>query len=376
MFTPPRCPYRHCPQHVRPDAKFFRRHGRYTAICRPHPIPRFKCKTCKRTFSRQTFRADFRDHRPHLNRRLLSLLTAGVGLRQSARVLGLTRRCTELKFRKLARHLRRLNLNLQVELPPGAVLQFDELESFEGKRNTRPLSVPILIERKSRFVIWAESASIRPHGRMSKQRILAIRRDERRHGPRRNNSARSVVRTLRRGAALISEGTLVTLESDEKLTYPLHARAAFDGRPLIHRRTNSELARLTWNPLFPINHTEAMLRDLLGRLRRQSWLASKKRRYLDLGLQVWIAYRNFVRNRFNFDDFTSAQMLGAVSRKMSFGDLVSWRQDWGRRSIHPLSRRCASVAEWLARWSYGAAACHTEASQFRQNPGTKSATTA
>ena len=33
-------------------------------------------------------------------------------------------------------------------------------------------------------------------------------------------------------------------------------------------------------PLFPINHTEAILRDHTGRLRRQSWLASKLRRYL------------------------------------------------------------------------------------------------
>lgn len=376
MFTPPRCPYRKCIQHLQPQSKFFDKHGSYIAKCRPRPVPRFRCRSCKRTFSRQTFRADFRDHRPHLNRRLLGLLTSGVGLRQTSRVLGLSRRCTELKFRKLARHLRRLNLNLQMPLPHGAVLQFDEIETFEGRRNTRPLSVPILIERSSRFVIWAEAAPIRPHGRMSKKRLGAIQDEERRRGPRRDSSARSVVRTLRRGASLTPRNAIVNLESDQKLTYPMHARVAFGPRAIVHSRTNSELARLTWNPLFPINHTEAMLRDLLGRVRRQSWLASKRRRYLDLGLQMWIAFRNLVRKRFNFDDASPAQCLGAVDRRMSFGDLVSWRQDWGRRSIHPLSRRGASVAGWKTRSSLDAAGPHTEASQFRQKPGTNSATTA
>ena len=79
------------------------RKGSYRAKCRPHPIPRFECRACGRTFSRQTFRMDYRDHRPDLNARLLQLLASGIGLRQSSRNLGLSLRCTELKFRKLAR---------------------------------------------------------------------------------------------------------------------------------------------------------------------------------------------------------------------------------------------------------------------------------
>jgi transposase-like protein len=346
LFKPPRCPYRHCSQHISPSDKFYKRHGSYHALCRPHPIPRFRCKSCKRTFSRQSFRADYRDHRPNLNQKLFRLLTSGIGLRQSARALGLSLRCTELKFRKLARHVRRLNLNLQNELPSHVSLQFDEFETFEGRRNTRPLSVPVLIERSTRFVIWAESAPIRPHGRMSRSRLEAIENENERLGPRRDTSARSVIRTMRRGADLLEKNAVIALETDEKTSYPGHARTAFGEQQVIHSCTNSQLARMTWNPLFPINHTEAMLRDLLGRVRRRSWLASKKRRYLDLGLQLWIAYRNLVRRRFNFDAQSPAQLLGAVNRRLRIGELLSWRQDWGRKSIHPLSVRCVSVESW------------------------------
>ena len=49
-------------------------------------------------------------------------IASGAGLRQTSRTLGLTQRCTELKFRKIARHLRRLNLNLRAQLPEGSVL--------------------------------------------------------------------------------------------------------------------------------------------------------------------------------------------------------------------------------------------------------------
>jgi hypothetical protein len=45
---------------------------------------------------------DYRDHRPHLNRKLLELVASGTGLRKSARLLRMSNRCLELKLRKLA----------------------------------------------------------------------------------------------------------------------------------------------------------------------------------------------------------------------------------------------------------------------------------
>ena len=345
MFDPPRCPNRRCPNHSRPQPRFYTRQGSYHPKCRAWKVPRFRCRSCKRSFSRQTFRADYRDHRPALNVPLFRSMTSGVGLRQTARDLGLSLRCTELKFRKIARHLRRMNLNLRGPLPEDSKLQFDELETFETRRNTRPLSVPILIERESRFVVWAEAAPIRPRGKMTAARKAAIREESRRLGPRKDLSARSVLRTLRRGADLVKELSHVVFESDEKSSYPRLARKAFGASRLEHRKTNSKLVRTSWNPLFPINHTEAMVRDLLGRLRRESWLVSKKRRYLDLGIQLWMAYRNYVRKRFNRDAESSAEILGFVPRRMTYGELLSWRQDWGLASIHPFSRRGVSILE-------------------------------
>jgi len=349
LFTPPFCPYRACPRHSAPERRFCARHGTYSPKCRAHRVQRYRCSTCRRTFSRQTFRADYRDHRPDLNPRLFELLASGVGLRQSARTLRLSLRCTELKFRKIARHLRRLNLSLRGPLGGGARFHFDELETYEEHRGARPLSVPLLVESESRYLVWSESAPIRPRGKMSDQRRKALKRAEKRHGRRRDLSRRSTARTLQRGADIARGAPSVTLETDEKATYPRLARGAFGGRRLLHNRTNSKLVRATWNPLFVVNHEEAVMRDLMGRLRRESWLASKKRRYLDLGIQLHMAHRNLVRRRFNHDEASPAQLLGFAPRRLTPHEVLSWRQEAGGRSVHPLSRRGTTIERWRAR---------------------------
>ena len=83
----------------------------------------------------------------------------------------------------------------------------------------------------------------------------------------------------------------------------------------------------------------------MGRLRRKSWLASKKRRYLDLALQLHAAFRNLVRRRFNPDRESPAQLLGFAPRPLTASEALSWRQEWGSRSVHPLSRSGTSVGD-------------------------------
>ena len=331
MFHPPFCPYRRCPAHTSPQPNHYYRHGFYKPKCRSHSVPRFRCRSCARTYSRQTFRMDIHDHKPYLNARLFELLTSGVGLRQSGRILNLTHRCVELKARKIGRHLRRLNVNLRSQLPAWSKLQMDEIETYESRRRERPVTFPIVLEPWSRFVIWGESAPIPPKGRMSEKRRLANWEEAQKRGYRRNGSNSAVRRTLARAAVLTRDLDQIRIDTDEKLTYPMLIRAAFPGKPIVHRRTSSKAPRTVKNPLFPINHTEAIARDLMGRLRRRSWLVSKKRRYLDIAFQLWMAWKNYVRPRFNGEAKSAAQYVGAAPHRLTIGELLGWRQerrDW------------------------------------------------
>ncbi|MCK6444752.1 MAG: hypothetical protein L6Q99_00005, partial [Planctomycetes bacterium] len=80
------------------------------------------------------------------------------------------------------------------------------------------------------------------------------------------------------------------------------------------------------NPLFPINHTLARVRDNLSRLVRRNWGASKKREWLLGHCAIWITYRNYVRDRVNRErGVTPAMKLGLETAPWSVERLLRWR---------------------------------------------------
>lgn len=333
---PPYCPADDCEAHTRPSPGFCLRDGFYKPRCKARRVQRYRCKLCRRRFSRQTFRQDYRDHKPWLNQRVFELLSCGVGLRQIARQVRMTPRNLEMKVRKINRHLQLQHRNLMGTFGPKSEFAFDELETFEGCRSTRPLTVPILIEQETTFLVDARSDTIPPSGKMTPARKRRIAEDEGIRGKRRNRSRRVCRKVLATLAEHCDTSTEPRFRTDRKLSYPKLIREAF-GPGVPHLRIHSRRKRDTRNPLHRINLTLARARDLMSRLRRRSWLVTKDRRFLDLHLAAFICYRNYAQSRFNMDDESPAQMLGFLPRKLTLGELLSWRQDHQAKSIHPLA---------------------------------------
>ena len=319
--------------HGNPVAGFYLRKGSYQPKCRSYPIPRFRCRVCREGFSYQSFRADFGDHRPQDNGRVFELLVSGVGFRQVGRLLSMDARAVQQKFRKQSRHLRRLNRNF-TRLSPGHTFVLDEMESFE-QRAISPVTIPVLVERDSKFVVAATAGSIRRSTRKGSSRRRWLERHERVHGRRKDYTRRVARWLLRQWRRLLGGGHAVLL-CDEKGVYRRLCRQLLGDRVQL-RTYSSRLRRDTYNPLFAINLTDAMLRDNCGRLRRRSWLVSKLVRYLRRHLDLFAAYRNWHRPRTNRDarHFTPGVALGLVGRSLTIAELYSWRQDWQHLSIHP-----------------------------------------
>ena len=228
MFTPPRCPRSDCAAHAQPTPRFFSRKGFYQPKCRPWPVPRFECRVCRRGFSRQTFRVDYCDNKPWLNARLFELLASGLGLRQSGRLLSLSKGCTEHKFRKLARQLGWLHRNLTGEFAEGTRFTLDEMQTFETCRSTRPLTLPVVIEQDSLFVVAAECAPIKPSGAMPEHRKQRIRQQSQQDGTEREDKSREcLVRVLGVVKQHIKAGARLILRSDEKGLYRTVAKQLF-----------------------------------------------------------------------------------------------------------------------------------------------------
>jgi transposase-like protein len=334
-FVPPRCPNPTCEQHTRPKPGFFRRRGFYFPACRQEGVPRFRCKTCRRGFSRQTFRYDYRDRRPHDNAILFSLLTGGMGLRQAGRVLVMDVRAVQQKARKMAAMCSQLHENLCPRLPANRGWLLDEEETYEGA-SIRPLTMPVLIEKETWFVVATAVGTIRRLAPVGSARRVRQDRDERR-GIRPDQSRQCVLEMMTSFARKVPDGNVLLL-TDQKASYTKIAYEVF-GERVVHKTTAGTLARDTHNPLFPINTTLAMTRDNCGRLRRRSWLVTKKAEGLRNHLHLFTAYRNYVRRRFNRDskEETPARILGLLPRHLDRNEVLAWRQDWGDHSIHPMS---------------------------------------
>ena len=329
MFVPPRCPYAACTAHLRPTVQFFHRDGLYHPRCRAHSVQRYRCRLCRRRFSRQSFRADRNHKKPHLNAPFLRLMLACVALRQSARILGVARRTVERRFLWLARHAARFHSNRLASLAGPFML--DELETFEGNRY-QPVTVPELIEPRSFFLIASAAGPLRRKGRMTPAQRRLRAAHEAVHGRRPSQSAaavRAVLECLRR--CLVSQGPVV-LHSDRKPLYERLGRRLF-GRRFRWAPHSASARRDRNNPLFPINHTNARLRHFLARLRRRSWCVSKRRLRLQQHLEVAALWVNYCRPITNRTGTTPAQALGLAPRRYREEEVLAWREDWGRLPI-------------------------------------------
>ena len=81
---PPRCPSRACDSARDPNGTWFTHRGTFPRTD-GRLVRRYQCKSCGRHFSEQTFRLDYRQKMPRINKPLRVLLAAGTSLRAAAR---------------------------------------------------------------------------------------------------------------------------------------------------------------------------------------------------------------------------------------------------------------------------------------------------
>jgi transposase-like protein len=327
-YRPRFCPHADCPAH-RDEPLRHRLHGRYRRRCDGRLVQRFRCLACRRTFSVQSFRLDYRLKNPRLHLTLLGLFASKVTHRQSARILRCTRRTVARRLDLLGRHCeafhRRMLERARKRGGLSGTFQLDELETFEHNRRLAPVTMPVLIGRRSYFVVDLETAALPCRGGLSEALRQEKQRRERTQGKRRSGSRAAVgacVRTLARARG--PRGAVLVL-TDRKASYPSILRKELGSR-YAHVRVHSKRRRDYKNPLFPINHTLAMARDGISRLVRRNWGASKLRAWLERHAWVWAAWRNYVRGITNqAPRVTPAMAAGVARRRWSVAQMCAWR---------------------------------------------------
>jgi len=327
-FRPPHCPREDCPS-IKTGHRRWCFKGRYPRACDGRTVQRFLCLECHRTFSTQTFRVDYRLKKPQLIHDLIGPFVSKVTHRQAARILGCTRKTVAHRLELLGDHCREFHLRrLELARERGGlrgVFQLDELETFEHSRRLAPVTMPVLIERKSYFVVDLDTAALPCRGRLSEKNRERKKRREDEHGLRRSGSREAVTKCFKTLAKHHSRSGPVQVQTDKKSSYRTILKQRFGAR-LAHERHSSIAKRDYSNPLFPINHTLAMMRDGISRLVRRTWAASKLRAKLARHAWIWIVWRNYVRGITNRRPRrTPAMVIGVEAKRWRPSEICAWR---------------------------------------------------
>ncbi len=329
-FTPPRCPVPNCPTAAPGGPAFeWSPRGSYRRKCDRRTVPRFDCHVCEHSFSVQTFRVNYRLHRPELIEPMFDAFVSKTTQRQTARIVVCTRTTVRRYLLRLAEHSRDFQVAvLDRAAARGGIsgrFQLDELETFEQNRRKKPVTMPVLIEAACRFTLHGETAPLPARSSGRATALEGTLEHETQVDVRKSGSREAVKQCFAVLARVASKAEKVDVSTDQKSSYATVLEELMPGR-YVHHTYSGRAERSTANPLWPINHTLAMLRDGMSRLVRRSWAASKDRVWLAHHLWIWIAYRNYIRGYTNKQKrVTSGQLAGVVARRFTKSNFFEWR---------------------------------------------------
>lgn len=352
-FVPPFCPWPECPAHLAPS-KGFQRFGSYRKPSDPKRIPRFRCKACKQTCSRQTFSTTYYLKRPALLVAVASGLAACSAHRQIARSVHCAKTSVTRMAERLGRHAILFHARSLTALPPiTETIVHDHWEVFI-RRQDRALGIGTAVGVNSWFVFDIDPAPHRGSGRRPDRKADP-------EAPPMPNRAyvRSIKRTFRALIPHISDDRPLVCNVDGRVDYPVAARESGSGSRIRLRIFPNPKRGPKGSPRSPeaIERDRAMAPvDNLHQLLRHS-CADHKRETIAFGRRLesivgrahlMTVWRNFIKSRSERrpDRTTPAMRLGLTDTRWR------WERVFSRRLFpnrEKLSRSAAKL--YQKRWS-------------------------
>ena len=230
-------------------------------------VPRFRCSSCGKTFSRQTFRVDYWLKRVLDYDDLTERLSSCSSIRAIGRAWGVAGKAVQNRIGRGARQALALDSRLASLRHPDEDLAADGFESFCVSQYF-PNNIHLLVGSRSQFVYEADHVTLRRKGRMTERQRARRERLERLFRPPPGALVVSFGRIATACLSVLSDGGRPSLGlwTDEKVEYaqaldasPCVRALAGAGR-LRHRTVPSRDARTIENPLFPVNYLDRELR--------------------------------------------------------------------------------------------------------------------
>ncbi len=269
-FIPPFCPWKGCSEHHLPSLKHpyqaYLPWGSYPTKAFGR-VPRFRCSSCGRTFSVQSFSLDYYAKRVVDYQDISQRLSSCESLRAIGRNLGLSCDSVSNRISRASRQAIAAESRLASSRHPDEDLAADGFESFCVSQFF-PNNIHLLVGQASQFVYASNHVTLRRKGRMTKAQKRRRSELDGRFRPTPRGIEKGFSRIATEALRLLSDSSResLVLWTDEKLEYI----RALEGRPVFasleaagrfrHRRVSSRAARTRANPLYPVNYFDRELR--------------------------------------------------------------------------------------------------------------------
>jgi hypothetical protein len=274
-----------CDRCGRPGA----RNSFYVRNCDRVKITQYRCLSCKRTWTEGTNTLEKRQRLRSINEKLGPILVSCVSMRRAAKLLGINRKTVARRIPYLAAKARLAQSAPPAESPSCPEIFLDELITFEHTR-CKPLAVCMAVSKERKILAFSVS-SMPPIGKHLRRISL------KKYGKRPNHRRKGLASCLEAVAPYV--GPTTRFISDEEPSYRQLLLRHYPG--LEHQQHPSkraviagqgELKDHSYDPLFAINHTFAMLRANLARLVRRTWVTTKKTSRLEEFIQIYAGFHN------------------------------------------------------------------------------------
>ena len=253
-------------------------------------IARFYCKRCRRYSSTQTGHVAAGHRRPEINWLVYRLLAMGNSQRAIARLLRVTPATIARRVERFGAFAARHHAAVIAANPRTIrIAEFDEMETFQHSK-LKPVSIVLAVEANSRIVLGVRAEMMPAKGKTA---AVAYRR----YGYRPDRRPRALATVLRNVAHVAVPDVII--KSDMCPRYPRAIAKHVPGArhsTFRSRRASvvgqGEMKEGGFDPLFSINHSNAMYRDNLKRLARRTWCTTKRIDRLQCLLNIYACAHN------------------------------------------------------------------------------------
>jgi transposase-like protein len=276
MFIPPHCPNPDCEHYDSPTVQdWYRSIGQYSTKTFG-TVPRFKCRSCRLGFSKQTFSIDYYAKRLLDYSYIYHKINDGAGLRKIGRDLHASCDSITNRINRMARNATLANRQIVNLLPLQEDLVLDGLQNFCNSQFF-PDNYTIAVGKDSQFVYECDYATIQRAGRMTTAQKKRREELEKHFRASRQSIEKSFTRVLRSISMKAPKREIpLILYTDEKSDY---RRSMWNDKQIRekmfsgqwrHHMTNSKVGRNTRNPLFSVNYMDREIRKDMASQTRET----------------------------------------------------------------------------------------------------------